>query len=223
MGRPDMSSTVPKLYYSPEACSLAPHIALEETGQPFIACLTSLPDGQQRASEYLAINPKGRVPALVDGDFIVTECSAVLLYIARRYPKAELWPVDPRAEGRCAEWLSWCASGLHEAFGHMRRPERFAYSDDAKAEVAERGRISTRRIWEQVERRLADSHFCWAAGDEYSVADMSLFVFWIWGRGRNLRYDMAKDFPAWTRHARKMGERDAVVRALTREGIDLPE
>jgi glutathione S-transferase len=217
-----VSLPVPKLFYSPEACSLAPHIALEETGQPFVPCLTSLAEGAQRSPEYLAINPKGRVPALMEGDFVVTECAAVLLYIARRYPEAGLWPAELRAQARCAEWLSWCSSGLHEAFAHLRRPERFADSEQARYEVSEKGRLSTRLIWEQVEQRLSISSSQWVAGDDYSVADMCVFTFWIWGRAAKLRYDMPRDFPAWTRHAKKMGERAAVVRALAREGIELP-
>jgi glutathione S-transferase len=211
-----------KLYYSPQACSLAPHIALEETGLPFELCLTELATGAQRRPDYLSINPKGRVPALVDGNFIVTECPAVLLYIARRYPKSRLWPSDAQEEARCAEWLAWCASGLHEAFGHMRRPERFADSDTARIEVSDKGRATTRRVWEQVEQKLVASSSSWAAGEHYSVADACLLTFWVWGRADKLRYEMAEDFPAWTRHARKMAERSAVQRAFKREGIDLP-
>jgi glutathione S-transferase len=217
-----VNQSVPTLYYSPEACSLAPHIALEETGQPFEVRLTALATGAQREPEYLAVNPKGRVPALVEGDFVITECPAVLLYIARRYPDAALWPSDLQEEARCAEWLGWCASGLHEAFGHMRRPERFADSVSGRNEVSEKGRASTRQVWEQVERKLASSSSPWAAGQYYSVADPYLLVFWVWGRANRLRYDMAKDFPAWTRHAREMGKRPAVKRAFSREGIELP-
>jgi len=216
-----VNESFPTLYYSPQACSLAPHIALEETGQPFELCLTALVTGTRRP-EYLAINPKGRVPVLVDDDFVVTECPAVLMYIARRYPQSGLWPRDLHEEARCAEWLAWCASGLHEAFAHMRRPERFADSDTARNEVSEKGRASTRQVWEQVERKLAASPSLWAAGEHYSVADACLLTFWVWGRADKLRYEMAKDFPAWTRHARQMGNRSAVKRVFEREGIELP-
>jgi len=211
-----------KLYYSPEACSLAPHIALEETGQPFDPCLVALAAGEQRTLEYLAINPKGRVPTFVDDGFAVTENPAVLLYIARKYPEAKLWPSDPHEEARCAEWLAWCSAGLHEAFAHMRRPERYADSDHARREVSKKGKASTRAIWEQVEHKLALSSSTWAAGNQYSVADACVFTFWIWGRADKLRYDMSRDFPVWTRHALQMGKRAAVKRALQREGIDVP-
>jgi glutathione S-transferase len=211
-----------RLYYSPEACSLAPHIALEETGAPFEPCRVELAAGEQRAAGYLSLNPKGRVPVLVEDGFVVTECPAVLLYVARRFPQARLWPDDPRAEARCAEWLAWCASGLHEAFAHVRRPDRFADSDEARDEVKDKGRVVTRAVWEMVESRLAASKDRWAAGADFSVADTSLFTFWIWGRAKTLRYDMPRDFPAWTGHAKQMAERPAVRRALAREGLALP-
>ena len=81
-----------KLYYSPGACSLAPHIALEETGGAFELHRVNFAETQQRSPEYLAINPKGRVPAIADGGFVVTENPAVLRYIARRCSTPALWP-----------------------------------------------------------------------------------------------------------------------------------
>ncbi|SIO72089.1 glutathione S-transferase [Burkholderia sp. GAS332] len=216
------SPPIPRLYYSPEACSLAVHIALEETGAPFVPVCIALAEGEQRSAAYLAINPKGRVPVLIDDGFVVTELPAVLLYIARRYPHAKLWPDDPRGEARCAEWLAWCASGLHEVFAHLRRPERFADSDAARSEVARKGRTSSRAVWEMVENKLADSPDTWACGSRYSVADASLLVFWIWGRSKTLQYDMPRDFPEWTSHAKRVAERDAVRRTLAREGLMPP-
>ncbi len=211
-----------KLYYSPGACSLAPHIALEETGAEFEPVLVKLADGAQRTPEYLAVNPKGRVPALADDGFVVTENPAVLRYIARSSPTAALWPGDPAEEARCLEWLGWCASTIHVAYAHVRRPERYASSEAAKADVVDKGRQTCRDVWAQVDERFAASSFDWAAGQRYSVADPYIFTFWTWGRGPNLGFDMARDFPAWTAHARRMGERPAVQRALEREGIALP-
>ena len=210
------------LFYSPGACSLAPHVALEETGEPFEPRRVSFADSEQRKPDYLAINPKGRVPALVDNGFVVTENPAILRYIARRFPTAALWPDDPRDEARCTEWMAWCSSTIHVAYAHVRRAERYATSDAAQADVVETGRKAVRKTWEQVERKLAASASPWAAGEGYSVADPYLFVFWQWGRGPNLAYDMERDFPAWTAHAKRMGERPAFRRALAREDIELP-
>lgn len=211
-----------KLYYSPGACSLASHIALEEAGAEFEPVRVKLAEGEQRTRDYLAINPNGRVPTLVDGDFVLTENPALLRYVARTFPKAGLWPDDPRDEARCAEWLAWLSSGLHVTYAQVRRPERYASTDPGKADVVDTGKKAVRDVYEQVETKLSASASPWIAGERYSVADPYAFTFWTWGRGQVLGYDMARDFPAWTEHARRMGERPAVQRVLAREGVALP-
>jgi glutathione S-transferase len=114
-----------KLYYAPGACSLAPHIALEEVGARYELSRVDLAANQQNSPEYLRVNPKARVPALIDGDWVLTEAPAILRYIAARHPAAGLWPWDPREEARCAEWLNWLSSTIHVAFGHARRAARY--------------------------------------------------------------------------------------------------
>ena len=211
-----------KLFYSPGACSLASHIVLEETGAPFELERVALADGAQRRPEYLAINPKGRVPVIAEGDFILTENPAILYYLAQRFPAAQLWPDDLQEAARCAEWLAWGSSGIHVTYAHVSRPERYTSSETAAGNVKEKAQSACRETWSMIEARLAASKSTWAAGEHYSVADAYLFVFWNWGRGQRLGYDMAHDFPVWTKHARRMGERPAVRRALEQEEIALP-
>ena len=211
-----------KLFYSPGACSLASHIVLEETGAPFEPVRVALAEGAQRRPEYLAINPKGRVPVIADGDFVLTENPAILYYLAQRFPAAKLWPSDPQAAARCAEWLAWGSSGIHVSYAHVSRPERYASSEAAIEDIKAKARASCRETWGMVEAKLAAAKSAWVAGEHYSVADAYMFVFWNWGRGSRLGYDMARDFPVWTEHARRMGARPAVKRALEQEGIELP-
>ena len=134
-----------KLFYAPGACSLAPHIVLEETGAAYSTVRVALAQGEQRTPEYLRVNPKGCVPALTEGDWALTENPAILRYLARRFPEARLWPDDPHPEARCAEWLAWIASTIHVAYAHVRRPER--YPGDAKAieDVVAKGKEACRR------------------------------------------------------------------------------
>ena len=209
-----------KLYHAPGACSFAAHMALEETGLAYEVTRVNLAEGEQRTPAYLAINPKGRVPALADGDFVVTEVPAILRYVSRISSGAALWPADPRDDARCAEWLAWISSGVHVAYAHIRRAERYADSDAGKAEVIAKGKVTARDIWEQVEQRVGSQ--TWIAGDSFSVADLYLTVFWTWGRGPVLGYDMPADFPQWTAHARRVAERPAVRRVFERDGIVLP-
>ncbi|WP_110674842.1 glutathione binding-like protein [Salinicola sp. RZ23] len=211
-----------KLFYAPGACSLASHIALEEVGAEFEAVRIDTAAGEQRSADYLRINPKGRVPALAVGETVITENPAILRYVSQRFPESVLWPSTLLEDARCAEWLAFLASGVHPIYAHVRRPERYATGDAAKADVVETARRSTRELFEMIEARLAERPDAWALGERYSVADAYLFVFWQWGAGAVLGYDMASDFPAWSQHARRMLARPAVGRALAREGLDIP-
>ena len=209
-----------KLYYSPGACSLAPHIALEEVEADYEPVRIMLANGEQNTPEYRRINPKGRVPVLADNGFIVTENPAILRSVARRFPSAGLWPDDSRDEGRCAEWLAWLSSTIHVAYAHVRRPERYASDEAAIADVVAKGKETCRELWAAVDARLAQGP--WALGERFSVADPYLMVFWTWARGPALGFDVASELPNWTAHAKRLGERASVRRAFEREALEMP-
>ena len=209
-----------RLFYSNGACSLAPHIVLEETGIPFEPVRVDMASGQQRSPEFLRINPKGRVPALAVDDWVLTENPAILQFIARSHPDSGLWPETLPDQARVAEWLAWIASTVHVAYAHVRRAERYADSEPALAEVRAKGLQTCRDLWRAIDTRLGEGP--WAIGKRYSVADAYLLVFWTWGRGSVLQFDMARDVPHWTAHALRMAERPAVQRAFRREGLTLP-
>jgi glutathione S-transferase len=209
-----------KLYYAPGACSLAPHIALEEVGVPFELSRVDLANDQQRSAEYRRINPKGRVPALVDGDWVLTEAPAILRYIAARHPAAGLWPWDPREEARCAEWLNWLSSTAQVAFVHLRRAARYAADPRAVEDIASTAKETSRDLWQMVDQKIGQGP--WALGNRYSVVDSLLMAHWLWGRGPVLGFDMERECPRWTEHARRLAARPAVQRAFTSEGLALP-
>lgn len=212
--------SVPKLYYSPGACSLATHIVLEEVGDRFELSRVDLAAGQQNSAEYLRVNSKARVPAFTDGDWVLTEVPAILRYIAARHPSSGLWPWDPREEARCAEWLNWLSSTIHIAFAHLRRASRYATDPRAIEDVAATAKRTCRELWLAVDAKIGGGP--WALGERYSVVDPYLLVFWTWGRGPALGFDMAQDFPHWTAHALRLAGRPAVQRAFAREGLPLP-
>jgi len=214
------------LYYGPGACSLAPHIALEEAGADFEPVRVALKAGQQRTPEYRRLNPKGRVPVLTRGDWVLTEVPAILRYVARAFPQARLWPQSVEADARCAEWLAWLSSGAHVAYAHLSRAERYASSPAALAEVVAKGVETCREVWTAIDGKLGRGP--WAVGEEYSVADPYLLAIWTWGRLPSsvthedppLRLDAERDLPNWTAHARRMAERPAVQRAFAREDLE---
>ncbi|HEX6980911.1 MAG TPA: glutathione S-transferase N-terminal domain-containing protein [Alphaproteobacteria bacterium] len=209
-----------RLYYSPGACSLAAHIALEDAGTPFEVERVSTAEGAHRRPEYLAINPKGRVPALVDGDFILTELVAILCYIAHAAPSADLIPLPgSRDHARALEWLSWLSNTVHPAYAQIRRPERYVADERDYPPVIEKGRTNLRDNFRMIEEKLRDRTF--ALGERYSVVDPFLLVLYNWGCGKFAGLNMRNDFPAWTMHFERMKIRPAVQRAVAREGITL--
>ncbi|GJE29601.1 glutathione S-transferase family protein [Methylobacterium organophilum] len=212
--------TARTLYYAPGACSLASHIALEETGAPYETVRLDLQAGDQRAAEYLAINEKGRVPALYEDGWVLTENTALLRHIARAHPEAGLWPQAPRAQAEADEWLSWLSTNHHPAFAHIRRSERYTDDEAAFPGIRAKGLDTFGDLCTMTEVRLSNGG--WAVGGRYSVVDPYLLLFWTWGRGPACKFDMAERFPAWTAHARAMAERAAVQAVFARERLTLP-
>ncbi len=197
------------LYAASNTVAVASHIALEETGLPHRIEWINFADGGQRSADYLAVNPKGRVPALVADGSIITETPAILEYIAD--VSGQLMPADALDRAKVREILSYCASTFHVNHAHKMRGAR--WSDDAAAHAS---------MAAKVPETMADS--CayvetlldggWIAGD-YSIADIHLFTIcrWLGGDGVNIA-----DFPKLNAHFEAMQARAAVGRALAAHG-----
>jgi glutathione S-transferase len=213
-----MNDRTIKLFYSPAACSLAPHIILEEIGLKFEPVRVLLSEGQQKTPEYRAINPKARVPALAVGDWVLTENPAILLYLARLAPELGLWPEDIELDARCAEWVAWISSTVHVGYGLVGRPERAAKDKDAFASVMAKGHELSDELARDIDRRLGQGP--WALGQFYSVVDPYLLPYWLSSRQRGI--DVLTRYPEWTRHAVRLAGRPAVKRAFERENLQLP-
>lgn len=215
-----MLSMTHTLYYSPGACSLAPHIVLEEIGLPFSLALVSTSDGSTRSPEYLRINPKGRVPVLTIGDSVLTEAPAILLHLAMSYPAANLLPNSPQGLVRCIEWFNWLSGTVHAvAIRQVWRPESFIHDDARFAEVAEKGKENLGAAFAHIETRMGEAE--WAVGPSYSIVDAYLLVIFRWGN--RIGFDMRGRYAAWTHHTLRVLGRPAVERALKREAISVWE
>ncbi len=204
-----------KLYYSPGACSMAVHIVLEELGVPYELELVSVKSGATSRPAYLSINPKGRVPALARDGEVLTEVSAVLTYLAQSHREIPLLPSDPWLAGRCQEWLSWLSSEVHPAFAQVWRPERSVETAEFQTDVQAKGRTNIQARLAEIESRLAmvDGY---AVGDQYTVVDPYLLVYFGWGRYVGL--DMT-GYPAFAGHAARVSSRETVRRVLLQEGL----
>ena len=206
------------LYYSPGACSLAPHILLEEVGRPFKLSLVSTSDGSTRSAAFLRVNPKGRVPVLTIGDEVLTEAPAILYYLATKYPAAGLVPESPNGLARSIEWLNWLSGTVHSiAIRQVWRPESFTESQDHHEAIVASGKQKLGEAFAYIESRMSGS--IWALGSTYSMVDAFLLVVYRWGN--RIGFDMPHQYKAWTGHTRSLLDRDAVRRALATEDISV--
>lgn len=206
------------LYYSPGSCSLAPHIVLNEIGEPFELRKFATADRANYSPEYLAVNPKGRIPALQIDGFILTEVPAILAFLGRRFPQAGLYPPErSEAEARCLELLAWSSNTVHVAFAQLFRPERFVPDERSYPPVKESGRANYERCLADIEKRL--QHQEYSLGAQFSVVDPFWLVFYRWGMRSG--YEMRSRFPAYTAFAERLCRRPSVERALATEEISV--
>ncbi|MGY4002748.1 glutathione S-transferase family protein [Aeromonas sanarellii] len=198
------------LYLAPGTCAMAVRIALVEAGAPHRVKRLDLAAGEQRTPEYLAINPKGRVPALVTEQGVLTETPALLLYVAQRFPEAKLAPLeDPFLLARMQEVHSFLASTVHVAHAHGRRGSRWADEAQAIAAMLAKMPQNMREGFDQIERHYLTGP--WVLGERFSLADIYLFVVASWLESDGVAID---EFPGVVDHYRRMQARPAVQEAL---------
>lgn len=198
-----------KLYAAPGACSLAPHIVLREAGLPFEYVRVDLAAKRTESGEdYLAINPKGAVPALaLDDNSLLTENAVVLQYLADRAPAAGLIPEGGMARYHLLEWLNFVATELHKGFGPLWNP---ATPDDFR-QVA---REQLGRKFDYLQEALSDRD--WIAGNRFTIVDAYAFAVLNWTALHDI--DLAR-WPGLVAYTRRVAERPAVIAALRAEGL----
>jgi glutathione S-transferase len=203
-----------KLYYATGSCALASHIALEEAGARYEAVRLNFATNDQRKPEYLALNPKGRVPALVTERGVLTETPAILAFIAQTYPKAQLAPrADPYAFARVQAFNSYLCSTVHVAHAHKARGYRWADDPDAIQAMREKVPATVGECFELMEREMFAGP--WVMGENYTICDPYLFTLAQWLEGDGV--DPAR-FPKIHDHRTRMALRPAVKKVLGEAG-----
>ena len=199
-----------KLYFSPGACSTASYLALEEAGADYSVERVNFAANQQQSPEYKAINPKGRVPAMVTDRGVLTETPAILAFIAQSYPKAKLAPLDDAfAFAQMQAFNSYLCSTVHVAHAHKGRGTRWADDPAAIAEMKRKVPESVGAAFDLVEKGFDGP---WAMGGSFTVADPYLFTLSGWMEGDGL--DLSR-YPKVMDHRRRMQERPAVQKVIT--------
>lgn len=197
------------LYWRPGTASMAPHAALAEIGVDYELVEIDR-ETAQTDPEYLALNPAGVVPTLVDGDVVVTESAAILLYLADRFPESRLAPAD---RAQLYRWLVFLTNTVQTAMLRFFYPERYGDGNVGEVAAAEAG-----RWFDLLDRELDGAE--WIAADHRTAADLFLFMMTRWGR--------RLDPPAWDRpnlraHFLRTLALPGVRRMVAEQGLDLPD
>jgi len=207
-----------KLFYAPGACSLAPHIVLEEIGSPYEAQAVDLHGGEQRSAAYLKTNPKGKVPALQTERGVLTENPVILGYLAQRFPQAQLAPLeDAFAFASLQSFNTYLATTVHVTFARLFRSMRFVDGDAALESLKSKAAQALDECFQLIDQQLSDGR-AYVHGDAFTVSDPYLYVFARWTSRPGAMVELAR-YPHVQSHRDRVQARPAAQRALAAEGL----
>ena len=202
------------LFMAPGSCSRVPLIALEEIGAPFETRLIAFMAGEHRSSDYLTLNPAGKVPALIVEGGVITQNVAILRYLAARFPDAHVLPsaADPLAEALLVAQLLRFSADLHPLVTRLRMPFLICDLPEGIGRVSDLASATMATQLAPTERVLQNQ--AWLLGDRWSVLDA--YLSWIWFRISGTAFDTSP-FPAIAEHYTRAELRPSAQRALARE------
>ena len=207
------------LHYYPGNASFTPHVLLHEIGAPFELQLVDRPQGAHKSPAYLALNPNGLIPVLVDGDLVLYETAAICLHLCDTHPAAGLAPALGSAErAHFYKWLAWLTNTLQAALVIYFYPERWADEPSAIAQVKAHAEAKIGVMLDQLDAELA-VRGPWLLGADFSALDLYALVLCRWTRGFSRP---ARSLPHLGPYLQRLLARPAVQRALTTEGIVAP-
>ena len=198
------------LYYAPGTCALASHLALEYAAAAYQTVRIDFVNKQQQSPDYLRLNPKGRVPALVTDLGVLTETPAILQFISQTFPDAGLAPLhDPFLLARANEFNSYLCSTVHVAHAHRVRGSRWADDEQAIEAMKKKVPQTMGACFDMIERDMFKGP--WVLGERFSICDMYLFTLGRWLGGDGVEISR---FPKLADHSRRMAADPVVARVL---------
>jgi glutathione S-transferase len=203
------------LYYSPGSCSLIVHALLEELGVPFEVKRVDLVAKEHLADEYRKLNPKGKVPALVTPEGVLTECVAILMYLCDKHDPHGKWLAKPGTwqRAKTLEQIATLATEVHPLFNRFFHQDDFSDAKDVQDAVKARGTERLLAYFRDQDAALSGSNWSGAA---MTVADLYFMVIARWGRWLEPSAIRMKNIEPWFAG---MTARPAVKRAMEREGV----
>lgn len=201
-----------KLYYSTGACSFAIHAVLNECGAEFDAQRVEISKGENKTPEFLKLNPRGQVPVLVDGDTVLREGGAVMMYIADKF-QSPLLPQSGAAKLAAIEWMMFCNATLHPAYSVCYGLMRQELDAAAKDKMMATARAKIQTLWDDVEAQLNKTEYI--AGNEITVADFMLCTMANWVMAAQPNFG-----PKTKALIQKVTARPSYQAALSEEGVE---
>jgi glutathione S-transferase len=211
------------LHYHPGNASFTPHVLLHEIDRPFALALVKRDAGAHKRPEYLALNPNGQIPVLVDGDLVLYETAAICLHLADTHLQANLAPALGTAErAHFYKWLAWMTNTLQARLMHYFYPERLVDEGDAAAarQVKAHAQADVGGMLALLDAQLASHGGPWLLGAHYGAADPYAFMLCRWTRGFDER--PARSYPHLAPYLQRVAARPAVQRTFEAEGLAQP-
>lgn len=210
-----------KLYFGPGACSFVPHTLLQATGAPFEPVLVKLHKQENLGPEYRAINPRGQVPVLVDGDQVITQIVAIVTYLDARFPEAGFLPRDPLARAKALETLAWMNNTVHPTFTHIFMPFKFTDNPAIHADLKAYNTTLFGGMLGEIEALVAAAGKRgqeWLGGERFGPLDAYALTLLRWGTIAGIAPEA---HPLLWAHVQKTAQLPFVAQVMERERLQL--
>lgn len=212
-----------QLHFAPSTASMVPHILLEEIGAPYERVLVDKQNGGHKTPAYLALNPNGLIPVLVDGDLVLYETAAICLHLSDAHPQAALMPpMDTSDRAHAYKWLMWLTNTLQATLIVYFYPERWADTGhtEVAAEVQRNAQARVGPLLDQLDAEIERRGGPWFMGAQFTLLDAYVFTLCRWTR--NFPSAPARDRKHLGPYLQRMLARPSVQRVLANEGLAPP-
>ncbi|MCV0439497.1 MAG: glutathione S-transferase family protein [Hydrogenophaga sp.] len=212
-----------QLYFHPGTAAMVPHILLEELGVPYERVAVDRVNGEHKAPAYLALNPNGLIPVLVDGDLVLYETAAICLHLSDTHPRAGLMPaLGTHERAQAYKWLMWLTNTLQATLLAYFYPERWVHAGNVTgaAEVKACAQARVGALLDQLDAELARHGGPWFAGEAFTALDAYVFTLCRWTR--NFSLAPARERVHLGPFLQRMLERPALQRVMSNEGLVAP-
>ncbi len=210
-----------QLYFAPGACSFVPHVLLEASGAAFEPTLVKLHKGEQHSPDYLALNPRGQVPVLVEGAVVITQILAIVTYLNDKFPQMHYLPSEPLAKAQVLQTLAWMNNTVHPTFTHIFMPQKFTDKPELHAELKS---YNTQLFAQQLAdiealaSRMLVGSASYLGGAHLGPLDAYSLTLLRWGSMAGLN---PEQYPRLWAHVQKLATLPPLARVIERERLQL--